>query len=171
VSLTAVLSVLSGCAAGWNHTSDAELAQRFGQHEREFESLLAVVKADEGLSMIGPGELSYGGRLLTGLGGFPSDVEGLKLTRETWAAYQRSLRTLSLARIRKSERRIEFTVDGSRILNGDSEKGYCYASTPPFHLRENLDAYRISETDEVDGGWGVAKRLRGNWYLYVFVSR
>jgi hypothetical protein len=54
------LVLLTGCAVGRRHKSDAKLEINFLQHEFEFQALLADVQADKKLHMIDEHEIRYG---------------------------------------------------------------------------------------------------------------
>ena|SRR5579862_4908489 len=161
------------CAVGWNHTSDATLEQIFAKHEPEFEALLAGVQADSQLMTPQPKSLIYAGHLLEVNSTDFSEMERLGLPRERWLRYQKQMADLGLkGGVMKGEGAIEFRVDPGSISNGDSYKGYWYTQTPPGHLRPSLDGYRIADQDKDRfGNWAVYKRIKGNWYLYLFVSR
>ncbi len=170
--LLSALAFLPGCAAGLHHTSDAALERVFNQHEPEFEALLSEVRSDSQLTTIQPKVLIYGGRHLDIRERGVSADDYWGLTRERWERYQAQLRNLGLAGgILKGEREVEFRVDPGSILNGDSYKGYVYTQSPPPRLLSSLDSYRISDRDrDQTGGWSVWRRLKGNWYLYLFVN-
>jgi hypothetical protein len=164
------LLALSGCAAGWNHTSDAVLQRNFGAHQAEFEALLAEVQADPRLETIQPRTVIYAGRLLDVDDADFSSIEKLGLSHERWQRYQRELRKLGVVGVLKGGD-IEFRVDSGSLWNGDSYKGYLYAPSAPYHIRTSLDGYRRSDEDrDKSGGWGVCKPLKKNWYLYLFVN-
>jgi hypothetical protein len=169
--LTGVCTLLlSACSVGREHTSDRVLEERFSQYEKEFEAFRAEIEADEKFELIGIGELRYAGTELEEPVGL-SDVERLGLPRERWERYQSLLRELGIAQVIKGKSSVEFKVDGESISNGSSSKGYEYSLVPPEHQRESLDSYRISDEDKDKfGGYYVAKPLKGNWYLYLFVN-
>ena len=170
--LSSLLLFSVGCAVGWNHTSDASLEQYFNQHYAQFEKLRAEVQADSQLESLRPRKAVYAGRLVEVPDGDLSELERLGLTREHWEHYQKELRDLGLAGILKGDSEVEFRVDPGSLLNGDSYKGYCYALTTPYHVRDGLDAYRRSDQDKDKfGNWAVCKPLKRNWYLYLFVNR
>jgi hypothetical protein len=52
--VTLWLLMLSGCAGGVWHTSDAKLAQQFYRHEDKFEALAAEIRGDKKIKMVGP---------------------------------------------------------------------------------------------------------------------
>jgi len=164
------LLLASACSVGPRHTPDSELEQRFFQHEAEFDALLADVQADGKLTMIGPQEIRYAGRTLSGRAGL-SAIELAGLTAERWAGYQRQLRDLGLVLVTKADGGVEFRVDTGSFFNGDSYKGYEYNSNPAEHPKAGLDGYRISESDrDGSGGYYVSKPLKGNWRLYLYVN-
>ena len=164
---------LSACAP--THTSDSKLEERFRQHESEFENLLAEVQADPNFRSFLSNSLRYSTRLIVA---DPEHhlaaVESLGLPRERWFHYQEQLNVLGLSGgVLRDEKgsSVEFRVDPGRVYNGDSYKGYWYGLTPPGKVKNSPDAYRIAGADKnAYGGWLVCKPLKGNWYLYLFVS-
>lgn len=177
--LCASFLFLYGCAAGWNHTSDAALGHFFNQHRAEFEKVLAEVQADPQLKTLQPRTLIYAGKHFDRFGGKEfsesdfSEMERLGLPRARWAGYQKYLQDLNLSGgILQTEGRFEFRVDTGSLINGDSYKGYEYRTRPPEHILSSLDGYRLSDQHKDKfGGWLVYKPLSGNWYLYLFVNR
>jgi hypothetical protein len=166
------LLAFTGCAVGWNHTSDAALERNFVEHQAEIEALLAEVQADPPLETIQHRTLIYAGRLLNVDDADFSSVEKLGLSHERWQRYQRELRNLGVVSVIKGKGDVEFRVDSGSVLNGDSYKGYEYTPSAPYHIRASLDAYRRSDEDKDKfGNWGVCKPLKKNWYLYLFVNR
>ena len=166
------LLMLSACAVGWNHTSDAALEENFAKHRREIETLLAEVEAVARLETLQPGRLMYAGRMLDIDGADFHAIEDLGLSHERWQRYQRELRRLRIVIVAKGDGGVEFRVDSGSLSNGDSYKGYWYASSAPCHTRASLDGYRISDQDKDKfGNWCVCKPLTTNWYLYLFVNR
>jgi len=164
--------LLIGCAVGRNHTSDSKLEQNFLRHESEFEALLADVKADEKLMMIGRHGLRYADGSISSESDL-SGIEHLGLTKERWARYQQQLEKLGLVQVTKGDGGVEFRADSGSFSNGDSYKGYKYSMTPPEgHRKASLDTYRIS-ADGKDrfGNYSGYKPIKGHWYLYLFVNR
>jgi hypothetical protein len=168
--LSVCLSLLIACSVGRHHTSDSRLEENFFRHEREFETLLADVTADERLRMIGVRGFRYGDATASGPGD-PAEFERLGLPKERFERYQLLLRTLGLVQVTKGESGVEFRVDPGTITNGDSYKGYEYYLTPPEHQKRSLDEYRTTEVDRGrHGGYRVSKLIKGHWYLYLFVN-
>jgi hypothetical protein len=171
VALIAMHLSMSACSVGWNHTSDAGLERFFNQHQAQFETLLAEVRADSQLMTLQTRTLIYAGRYVKIRDADLSGVERLGLSRERWRRYQKELRDLGLVSVIRGEGTVEFRVDAGSLLNGDSYKGYYYTFTPPDHIRSDLDGYRRSDQDKDKfGGWSVFKPLKSKWYLYLFVN-
>jgi len=164
------LVVLGACAVGGRHTSDSALEENFFRHEEQFEALLADVQADEKLSMIRLKEFRYAGHSFSSHDDL-SAAEHDGLTKERLKSYQGMLRDLGVRQVFRGTSGVTFKVDKGSISNGDSYKGYEYDTHPPKHLRASLDGYRISDRERDELGYSVCKRIKGNWYLYLFVNR
>lgn len=163
--------LLNSCAVGTHHTTDLKLEQNFAAHEAEFEKLLAETKADAGLEMLRDNELRYSGQAFNGQIDIPR-LETLGLTNERLAMYRQQARNLGIVQLTKSRGTVEFRVDDGTFSNGDSYKGYEYSPVPPTgNQKTSLDGYRISKADrDPYGDFFVYKPIKGNWYLYLFVS-
>src|ERR1051326_151832 len=169
--LSSLLVFVTGCAVGWNHTSDASLERHFSRHQTQFEALRAEVQADSQLTTLQPRAIIYAGKRVEVRDGDLTELERLGLTRERWEHYQKELEDLGLAGVMKGDSDIEFRIDSGSLLNGDSYKGYWYGSTAPYRVRDSLDGYRCSDRDQDKfGNWGVCKPLKRNWYVYLFVN-
>jgi len=146
------------------------MIENFLKHESEFEALRAEFEADEKLIALGRDEIHYSDQIIQ----INSDLSGAEragFTKARWAAYQRQLRDLGLAIIIKGKNGVEFRVDQGAISNGDSYKGYEYTLQRPQHEKPSLDNYRIFSGDrDRFGNYDVARPLKGNWYLYLFVN-
>ncbi len=168
--LYAITFSISSCSI--RHTSDSALQLAFYLQEKEFTALLADVQADPKFGTLTPRSVIYAGRLTEVNDRDFSEIEGLGLTKQRWSRYQKQLQNLGLAGgVFKSEGRVEFRVDPGSIFNGDSYKGYVYMEAPPEHLRTRLDGYRMTDSDKDKfGNWLVYKKLKDNWYLYLFIN-
>ncbi len=167
-----LLTLLNVCC-GLQHSSDSNLEHTFWSHQNEFENLLADVQADEKFGMVHSHGLTYAGRSLRSeLELNVEDVERLGLAKERWRRYQMYLQNLGLrGGIFKGDGRVEFRVDPGSLFNGDSYKGYWYASTPPGHFKASLDDYQLAAGDKDRfGNWEVFRTLKGHWYLYLLVN-
>ena len=168
---TAICSVVLGaCSVGRRHTPDSALEQNFFRHEEQFEALLADVQADEKISMIGLKEFRYAGHSFSSHDDL-SAAEHDGLTKERLKSYQGMLRDLGVRKVFRGTSGVTFKVDEGSFSNGDSYKGYDYDAHPPEHLRASLDGYQPSERERDELGYYVCKRIKGNWYLYLFVNR
>jgi hypothetical protein len=162
---------------GQHHTPDAQLEQQFFRHEGAFESLLQVVMVDSNLTTIKPSTLIYGGQQADVQKNDLSEAVSVGMSKERWAFYQSQITALGIAGgILKGGGAIEFRVDQGSTSNGDSYKGYEYCERIPGRLLSSLDSYGIQAPDsqqdrDAYGNWRVYKRLKGNWYLYLFVNR
>jgi hypothetical protein len=166
------LLLLTACAVGRRHVSDAKLERNFFRHEVEFQALITDMLADKKLKMIGRHSVRYGDQPMATDNDF-ADIERLGLTRERWMRFQNYLTGLGLERIFQAGDRIELEVEAESVYNLGSRKGYEYtSSSPPGHRKASLDNYQTSQDDRIDGhrGYGVWKPLKGNWYLYLFVG-
>lgn len=120
------------------------------------------------------GKIRYAGRYFSDHNLEGADKVGL--TRSRWLRYQEDLRKLKLrGGIFKTNNSVLFVVDPPSIFNGDSYKGYLWTPLPRPRLYSNLDSYRVYDPkSDLDkdryGNWAVYKRLKGNWYLYLFVN-
>jgi hypothetical protein len=169
--MLAGVALLSSCAVGSRHTSDAELVRRFLQHEADFNLLATYAKSDAALKMVSDNEVRYGGHFFS----VPRDSVALAdagLSGASLAALRLTMRRLGVAVVFAGAEGLTLRVDESSISNGASEKGFQYTEKAPRRLRNSLDDYRIADADRDEGGnYSVAKRLSGNWYLYLFVNR
>ncbi len=170
LAILLLILLLNACAVG--HTADAALVRTFKSHQAEFESLLTEVLADSQLMTLQRNVLIFGGHSVDLRQSDMSAIERVGLTRERWIHYQNQLRRLGLYGVMKDgATRIEFRVDPGSMWNGDSYKGFEYRTTPPRHMRNSLDDYRVSDEDRNEfGGWLVYRAIKGHWYLYLFVN-
>lgn len=68
---------------------------------------------------------------------------------------------------------VEFFLDELSAFNSESVKGLMFSSNPPKRVKdEPLHSCRI-ETVDLDQfeSYFVTKRLRINWYIFLFVSK
>lgn len=169
----AAVVVCSGCAAGYHHTGDSSLIEIFARNESKFEALLRDVEGETKLQTIQPKTLIYGGVLLNLESATDADIVRVGMAPRRLSEFQQRMRDLGLTGgIRKTEQEVEFRADQGSLFNGDSYKGYMYRNWPPAHLRADLDGYKASASDRNDAGdLVVYRRLKNNWYLYLFVNR
>ena len=153
------------------HTADSKLEERFFSNEAEFAALLAEVSADENLEMVKAFKARYAGHILS-FWDKSNDLARFGFSTEQWTRYRQQMRKLGIAQIGKANGIVEFRVDPGYLWNGDSYKGYEYLTVPPDgHQKTRLDGYHPSEDDKPPfGGYEVYKPVKGNWYLYLFIS-
>jgi hypothetical protein len=171
----AIVLFVDCCAVGGRHPMDMILENNFMEHESQFEGLRAEIARDEGLEMINHDTVRYRGRTFSIKKDDTSDfadIERLGLRKERWVMYQNYLDDLRLMQISGcKEDYIEFRADKAKLTNGDSYKGYAYSVTPPKRQISSLDGYRISDSDKDNyGNYRVYKKIKGNWYLLLFVN-
>jgi hypothetical protein len=161
------LILTNACAVGQWHASDAWMEQNFLHHKAQFESLLAEVKADAGLQMVGVEDKQF---RYANQESIPENV-----LMDHWTKYKEQLIKLGLTSIFKGDNRVIFRHDNPNMTNGSSQKGYEFNLIAPMRLKTSLDSYRISEKDR-DGGkyatYLVHKPIpeNPNWYLYLYVD-
>lgn len=132
----------------------------FESHESEFESLRAEFEANPLLSGLSAGDREdlHERNLAT--------MDRAGLPRDRLIGYENQLRRLGLWSVMRSGWGMEFRMDPGSISNGDSYKGiWWYRDGEPSDVRPSLDEYRFSRNDQI-----VYKALKGQWYLYIFVS-
>ena len=172
--LTVVACVLLIFVAAWalagQHTPDSKLERRFLSNEAGFAALLAEVSADDRLEGLSADRVRYADRIFSP--GDSTEMERLGFSRERWARYREEIRKLGIAGVSRADGIVEFRVDQGSLWNGDFYKGYEYSLVPPAGRRKaSLDKYRLSEDDKIRfGGYQVYKPIKGNWYLYLFIS-
>jgi len=162
--------MLGSCTAGAHHSTDALLERNFLEREKEFENLLADVRADSKLEMISTRDVRYSGRSVFNVKD-ASDVEAVGLSAEEWRSYMRQLNSLGVVQVNQGEQRVTLRVDEPSLLNGDSFKGYEYSVERLSSLGTSLDEYKLSATDKNStGGYQVFKPLKANWYIFLYVN-
>jgi hypothetical protein len=110
------LVLLTACAIGRQHVSDAKLEKNFLRHEAEFQALINDIQADKKLTMIDRHSVHYGTQRATTDQDF-SDIERVGLTRERWMKFQNYLKILGLVRIFQYNDMIDLEVEAESLFS------------------------------------------------------
>lgn len=170
ISVSSMLS-LGSCFGNRYHTPDAELQKRFLESDTEFAFLLNQVNGDNLLQHINKTSIGYGNREYA-TEQDSKELQSLGISPETIALMKNAMNKIGIVKVVSGSKKVEFRIDQGSISNGDSFKGYAYfKEDQPKTLVESLDRYRCSPQmkDQV-GNCLAFKRLRGNWYLFLFIS-
>jgi len=144
--------------------TDAELSQRFTEHGREFEQLVAMAKADREVIRIAP-DFTWTTNNLA----WPRPESELGFSVERWNEYRHLFQTLGLEGgvLRPWDHRdaIYLIVQGKGLVTGGSAKGYAYSDTALEARCDSLDNLELRKArDEAEICF---KSLGGKWYLYL----
>ena len=157
VGLTACVALLAACAGCslWaGHPSDASLIQNFRSHRNEFDELLRMFLADEGL-----GRVAYDFTR-------PQNHEEVGVSRERLNAYREWFDELGLSAGVEGygeKETVMFHASTRGLGVTGSSKGYAYLRERPALAVENLDAYRSPDGKS----FTAFGHVEGGWYLYL----
>jgi len=136
--------------------SDRELLSNFDRHEKTFNQLIEMVKADKELTRVDTDWTN------------PREPETIGVTAYRITAYRRMLAD---ARVPRGFQTQGFLIEvdffywmiGSAI-SSDITKGYAYIEGPAFNVVDSLDGYKPKP--RADDVIKVYRHIRGNWYLF-----
>lgn len=146
-----IFAPLNGCAS--DHPSDKALTENFQSHKAEFDQLLQMFLADEGLSLV-----DFGWTL-------PKEPESIGVTQERLEQYRKLFREVNLSKgihSHKTKGIVWFTASTRGLGISGSGKGYAYATKRPELVVDDLDNYKSKNGKS----FTAYKHIEGNWYLY-----
>jgi hypothetical protein len=136
--------------------SDRSLLANFDRHEKTFNQLIEMVKADRDLTRVDTDWTD------------PREPETIGVTAHRITTYRRMLADARVPRGFQTQGLL-IEVDffywmiGSAI-SSDKTKGYAYIEGPAFNVVESLDGYKPKPHG--DNVIKVYRHIRGNWYLF-----
>ncbi|MEY2546603.1 MAG: hypothetical protein QOG48_1720 [Verrucomicrobiota bacterium] len=140
--------------------TDAELTQRLADHQKEFEQLVAMAKADKELVRIAP-DFTW----TTSSVAWPRPASELGFTTQRWDEYRRLFHTLGIEagilRPYDHADAVYLLVQTKGLMIGGSVKGYAYSDTVLQPRCDSLDKPEAIRDIEI-----CFKPAGGKWYLY-----
>ena len=141
--------------------TDAELSQRLADHRKDFEQLVAMVRADKEMLRIAP-DFTW----TASSEAWPRPTSELGFTTQRWDQYRVLFKKLRLEAgiLRPADHRdgVYLLVQTKGLMIGGSVKGYAYSDTALEPHCESLDKPEAIPENE-----SCYKPLGGKWYLYL----
>ena len=151
--LALIIPLLSAGCAKNQHPSDETLLQNFNVHEKEFDELLTMLRADKKLERVDVGWTR------------PDNPASIGVAPERIKSYRELFKKLDIPRgfyAYHAPERFSFIASASGLSIGGSGKGYAYLEDQPELVVASLDNYR-SPTGR---SFTAYRHIKGNWYLY-----
>lgn len=167
-----ILQLCWGCSVGGHHLPDRAAERLFELHKQELDAIVLDILSDSRFEFAGRTSLNYSGCPFEeniGING----PECKDFTGERWRLFQERIVAAQIVGVARQERQVQFHLDAATLFNGDSIKGLMFSSQTPHGVKERLlDGYRLDAADRDQfGNYFVTKRLRTDWYIYLFVSK